>query len=149
VTVAEFQKLLDLRWAEACSALGCSPKDIELTWNIGEHPHFQKPRGYGVTFSCGARKCHLRFADKILDASLDRIDGVVRHEIGHVVDFCSNKATLDQWARSRNVVLASTPERRADDIAHAIWGSPIRYDCNLLVQTTGHGVHPRPEVLGL
>jgi hypothetical protein len=44
--------------------------------------------------------------------------------------------------------LAKTTERRADDIAEAVWGTALKYDHDL-VQNTTTGVTPRPRHLGL
>ena len=70
-----------------------------------------------------------------------RVDGVIRHEIGHAVDALYSRRTIEE----RVGRVASTPELMADDIAEALWG-PIRYDGDH-VQTTGQGVTPRPQHL--
>ena len=143
-----FAKLLSRRWQEAQHAVGV-PGQITLTWELTDnYPHFRTKRGYGVTFHNGEPKCHMAYATKILHDGAQRADGVVRHEIGHVIDLCTDADALDAWALSRGVTLAKTVERRADDIACAIWGEPLRYDKDL-VQTTGKGKHPRPSHLGL
>lgn len=147
-----FNRLVARRWIEMQRALGLLPGDVHLTWNItSDYPHFKKPRGYGVTFNYGEPVCHMSYAPKILRCSPHRADGVVRHELGHVADFCIGKAALDRWAASRGVRLASTPELRADHIAEAVWQEPIRYDKKLEVQTTQqHGtLRRRPAHLGL
>lgn len=152
MTLHSFQQLLTQRWSDTCAALECAPDVIRLTWDIGPYHHFEKPRGYGVTFHHGGPSCHLRFSEKILRASPDRVDGVVRHEIGHVIDLCVvNPAVLNQWAKERGYRLPppEQAERRADAIAEAIWHTPIRYDEDLWVQSTTNGVAPRPEWLGL
>jgi hypothetical protein len=84
----------------------------------------------------------------MIDAPVHRVDGVIRHEIGHVLDLTIPAAHMDRWAFSRGVALPQTPERRADAIAHAVWNSPIAYDRDM-VQTTGRGTCPRPVHLGL
>jgi hypothetical protein len=50
---------------------------------------------------------------------------LLRHEFGHI-------------AAPRG------SEQRADDIAHAVGGSPIRYD-RRQIQTIGSGTYPRPR----
>jgi hypothetical protein len=76
------------------------------------------------------------------------VDGIVRHELGHVVDLCFPEAAVDQWAERHGVQLPKTDERRADAIAELLWKEPIRYDKDL-VQSTREGVTPRPRHLGL
>lgn len=140
--------LYDLRWAETQYALGPLLKGAQLSWEIAPYPHFDTPRGYAVTFLRGDRTCKLRFSDKIFKAPGHRIDGVLRHELGHVVDMSVPAPKLNEWAKRRHVRLPSTIERRADAVAEAIWGSPIYYDSDL-VQSTSTGVCPRPVHLGL
>lgn len=143
-----FAELLSRRWADACYVAQLPPNWVK--WDIGDYPHFRKPRGYGVTFQFKKNgPCHLRFAKKILYAPLDRADGVIRHEIGHVLDVMLPPQELDYWASQRGVLLPKTQERRADAIAYVIWREPIRYDPDLLVQSTTRGVTLRPEHLGL
>lgn len=143
-----FGELLARRWGEAQSALGLPPGAVKLTWDIGPFPHFKSKRGYGVTFHHGGSCCHLRFAKKTLTAPIHRADGLIRHELGHVFDFVCEAPELDAWAETRGVSLPKTQERRADAIAEAIWGVPVRYDKDL-VQSSTKGVAPRPKHLGL
>ena len=92
----------------------------------------------------------LGVAPKFFHASMDRQDALLRHELGHAIDFIIPSRQLDKIARQFNRVLSSTPERRADDIAEMVWGSNICYD-HELVQTlncTGN-IKLRPSKLGL
>lgn len=139
-----FERLIGTRWVEAQNALRPIPG---LTWDIGDYPHFHSERGYGVTF-IHPGWCHMRYAEKILHAPRHRADGIVRHELGHVVDALIPQDQLDAWAKQRGVTLPRTPEMRADAIAQCIWGEPIRYDKDL-VQSTSQGRYPRPKHLGL
>ena len=141
----KFSHLVEGRLREAEASLGGIY--LPTTWDIGEWEHFKTPRGYGVTFVYDDH-CHMRFSDKMKVAPGDRIDGVLRHEIGHVVDHLVPTAELNAWAEERGVTLASTPELRADDIAEAIWGEPMRYD-ELAVQSTRVGKVGRPKYLGV
>ena len=143
----QFQALLSERWAEACEALQFFPPN-GLTWDIGEYPHFKTKRGHGVTFLDGPGRCHVRFAEKLMTSPQHRQDGIIRHELGHVFDMLIPRQGLDAWAAGKGVFLAKTQERRADDIAKALWGTALRYDADL-VQSTKNGVRPRPEHLGL
>jgi len=144
------ERLLEQRWMEAqqrVTPLG----PVKLTWDVGDYAHFDSPRGYAVTFNWGKPHCHLRVAAKLARAPRHRIDGIIQHEIGHVVDLTCPKAKLDAWAVSQGIQLPSTDERRADAIAEAIWGTPIYYTKPLLVQSTDptNAITPRPRHLGL
>jgi len=144
----KFGELLRLRWEETCQALGIDCDAIDITWDMGPYPHFLTKRGYAVAVSQGDGTYHIRFAEKTLECKVHRADGLIRHEIGHIVDFFVDKNELNAWAAERGVQLPSTDERRADAIALAIWGEPIKYDKDL-VQSTRVGVAHRPEHLGL
>jgi len=146
---AAFFALLTQRWEDACRAVRL-PREEFLTWDIGDYPHFHSARGYAVMIPLpGNRKCHLRFAAKILQASVPRQDGLIRHELGHVLDTLIPGEALDHWAAGHaKIFLPKTPERRADSIAEAVWGTKLGYDQDT-VQTTGRGTSPRPAHLGL
>lgn len=139
---ADLLHLIELRRQQAEHALGAP---VPVTFDIGDYAHFHTPRGFGVTFIEG-KACHMRFAQKCLHAPLHRVDAVIRHELGHVLDTQVPVAKLDRWAHARGVTLASTPERRADDVAQAIWGAPLRYD-DATVQSTCVGRVGRPAHL--
>lgn len=146
-----FARLLAQRCRDASASGAPLPAGAtvawELTWN---YPHFHTPRGYGVTLwsKTAPTRCEILFAPKILQAPRGRADGVVRHEFGHVLDLLCPAPQLNSWARQRGVLLATTPELRADDIARVVWGRPLAYDTQLFVQTTGAGIVPRPSHLG-
>jgi hypothetical protein len=149
--VDNFAQLLFLRWEEAQKALGLSPGHIKLTWEISDnYDHFHTTRGYGVTMHQGGKCCHLVFATKILDADKTRQDGIIRHEIGHVLDMCIPARSLNEWALDWDVQLPpqKQAEIRADKIAEAVWGEPIFYDKPHHIQSTCCGVSPRPAYLG-
>lgn len=143
-----FEKLLVRRWLEACAAVQLDPMSVNITWDIGPYPHFDQPRGFAVAVNRADGSYHIRFAKKTLHCQMHRADGLIRHEIGHIIDFLYAPEDLNHWARQRHVHLPPTDERRADAIAYAIWGQPIKYDEDT-VQSTRVGVHPRPEFLGL
>lgn len=135
-------RLIELRRQQAESALGAP---VPVTYDIGDYEHFRTPRGFGVTFIEGT-SCHVRLAQKCLHAPLHRVDAVIRHELGHVLDTQVPVAKLNKWAQTRGVTLAATPERRADDVAQAVWGTPLRYD-DATVQSTCVGRVGRPAHL--
>lgn len=106
-------------------------------------------RGYAMAIPISPTKVHLRFAKKILVASDHRQDGLIRHELGHAVDFLIPSVELDVWASEvGRMLLPKSPERRADAIALILWLDQIRYDKDL-VQSTTTGQYPRPKQLGL
>lgn len=120
----------------------------QLTMQMGGSAHFDSPRGYATTTVFGDGRFHLKVAERFLDADLDVQDAIIRHEIGHIVDFSADKDQLNAWAQGRGAQLPNTPERRADCLAEILWGQRIRYN-EADVQTLGEGVVPRPERLGL
>jgi hypothetical protein len=65
-----------------------------------------------------------------------RIEGIVRHELGHACDHFF----IRQKARAGKV------EARADNLANAIWDTPITYDM-FDVQTSKSTEGPRPAHL--
>lgn len=148
--VVDIPRLMDRRWADVTKALGIRDGEVGLSYEIRDgYPHFKKKRGYAVCFhNPGDRYCHIMLSPKIKKAKIDRADGLIRHELGHAVDFLCDASKLNAWAAHRGVILPVTPERRADAIALAIWKEPIRYDEDL-VQSTKTGVLLRPEHLGL
>lgn len=149
MNVSEFQRLFHRRWLDVCGAFGIDVESIPLFVDFGPYPHFKKKRGYAVAISNGDGTYHIRFAPKTLQAPTHRVDGLIRHELGHLADYLIPKAELDTLCRDwYGVTLPHTDERRADTIALAVWGKPLRYDADL-VQSTRIGVTPRPAHLGL
>jgi hypothetical protein len=143
-------RLVDQRWKDVTRALAIPDGEVGLSYEVRDgYPHFKQKRGYAVCLHTpGSNLCHIWLSPKILKASKYRADGLIRHELGHAVDFLCDAARLNAWAAHRGVILPVTPERRADAIALAIWKEPIRYDDDL-VQSTARGVMLRPEHLGL
>jgi hypothetical protein len=139
--------LIRLRWSQACQAVGLQ---APLRWKVADgYPHFKKKRGYAVCFHHNDGSVSMQFATKTCRAPFHRADALVRHEIGHALDFYLPSPELDRRvAYFYGVQLPQTPERRADALAHLIWGEPLRYDREL-VQSTRFGTYPRPEHLGL
>jgi len=144
-----FPDLINQRWTEAQRRLGLPIGAAQLTWEVtDDYPHFKKKRGFAVCFYRGGSCCHLKFSPKILKAPLHRADAILRHELCHVLDFVIDGPALDSWALHQGIQLPSTPERRADALAMAIWFEPILYDKEL-VQSTRQGQDIRPAHLGL
>jgi hypothetical protein len=143
----DVQSLVLARLREAFDAFGGQFRP-QLTMQMGGSAHFDSPRGYATTTVYGSGRFHLKVAERFLSAELDVQDAIVRHELGHIVDFSSDAQQLDVWARARGVELAPSRELRADGIAEAIWGGRIYYN-ESDVQTLLGGKSPRPERLGL
>jgi hypothetical protein len=105
------------------------------------------------THEAGGNKRHFAFFDygqMVLGVSpdfplqsRDRIEAVMRHELGHALDALYAPRTLS----ARLGPLPATPERRADAIAEAVFGTKIQYDGDD-VQTLRRGRWPRPWRLG-
>jgi len=113
-----FTDLVNRRWFEAQQRIGLRPGALQLTWEItDDYPHFKKARGYAVCFHVDDNTCHLKFSTKMLRASPHRADAIVRHELGHVLDFLVPSTELDRWAWQQGVQLPHTAELvRADSI---------------------------------
>ena len=142
-TPADLQRMFSYRLWQACQR--CVPfLNPQMSMEMGGSDHFNAPRGYATTLVMGGDRFHLRVAEKFLSADLARQDAILRHEIGHIVDFSVPSATLLEWCPG----ISTTPERRADEIAAWLWGNRINYDAED-IQTLRDGVHPRPERLGL
>lgn len=136
------------RWAEACAAVGMHPEDVSFLFGFEDsYPHFKKKRGFAVCLYHKDGTIELLFAPKTRLQPVHRQEGLIRHELGHALDFLYG-AALDPWAKSLGYKLPRTPERRADKIAEVVWGEPIRYDRDL-VQSVLEGKTPRPWHLGL
>jgi len=127
---------------------------LPVTWDIGPYKHFRTARGFGVTFTQHNNPawdtCHVRLSAKLLQAPRARQDGIIQHELGHVIDLTFPPHLLDPWAARRGIRLPPQKhgEIRADAIAHAVWGKPLHYDSDT-VQSTCCGVTSRPAHLGL
>jgi len=143
----EVQRLLSERWLDVQHAAGPLVSDVQLSLELGESEHFHSPRGYATTKVLSPSRFHITFSEKALRCSEDRLDAIIRHELGHVIDFAAERKVAERWARSRGVDLPQTPERRADTIAFAVWRRMIRYDAED-VQSLSEGAWVRPERLG-
>ena len=71
-------------------------------------------------------------APKMVKSANHRIEGVLAHELGHAINFY-----LGNYRHS---------ECAADDMAERIFGKTIFYDRDT-VQSTAHGMSPRPHFL--
>lgn len=142
------QHILDARWRDAVTRTSSFWTPPRIAWGYGDSAHFASARGYATTLVLSPSEFYLKFSTKVDTAPEHRLDALVRHEIGHVIDYSTPAETLNRWAASRGVLLPETRERRADAICLAVWGEPIFYDAED-VQTTLPAAAPRPERLGL
>lgn len=122
---------------------------IHLTASEGYSDHFRSERGIAVTRSEDRANWEIVFSAKARGLPEAKLRAIVRHEIGHVLDFTLDSEALNQWALAFGLSLPATPERRADALATFLWGDVIYYDRADLIQTLESGISPRPEHLGL
>lgn len=101
--------------------------ELELDLVIDYEGSYPKPRDYAKTTG----DC-IYFSPKILKASRERIEGLLRHEFGHVL--LMNIGNYDH------------SEREADVVAERFLGKNIYYD-DEDVQTIAFGTRPRPNHL--
>lgn len=79
------------------------------------------------------------------DLSDDHLIAMMAHEMGHAIDFAYGAKRLES---DLGVKLSTDTERRADQIAEAVFGFAIRYDPKCAyTQSLTKGVYPRPEGL--
>ncbi len=80
-----------------------------------------------------------------LDLSDDHLIAMMAHEMGHAIDFAYGARRLKS---DLGVKLSDDVERRADQIAEAVFGFAIRYDPKCAyTQSLTKGVYPRPKGL--
>lgn len=126
-------------------AFGIGPADMypkERNYAFYMEPHYAPEMG-------GDGKCGLILvAPRMLSATNDRAEAILRHEFGHAIDLQATKQPqLLPFLSVDSACLVRGNERRADAFAHTLWGSPIRYD-RCTVQSLKYGVTPRPTFLG-
>ena len=148
VAEQQLEEILIQRWTEAKETLSGMLEHVNVLWGVGDSILFESQRCFASATFDGSSST-IRFSRRLLPAAVCRVDGVVRHEIGHVVDMNIPWPSLDAWAEQRFAELPHTPERRADAIAKLLWGSPIYYDESTVQTTAVTPVDLRPEHLGL
>jgi predicted SprT family Zn-dependent metalloprotease len=107
---------------------------LQVTLHIGQESEFPKNRDYAYSLYTDNR-ANIVFAPKVLHASRDRQDALIRHEIAHAV---LQSAGLDH------------SERECDAAAERIFGLPIYYDAEDVqtINPKAPGAHrPRPDYL--
>lgn len=98
--------------------------DLPVSLVIDYNGSYPKPRDFAKTNS----QC-IFLSPKILKAPRHRVEGLLRHELGHVL--LMRQGDYDH------------SEQTADDIAELCFGEKILYDQDG-VQSTKVGVYPRP-----
>ncbi|RLB37261.1 MAG: hypothetical protein DRH30_13500 [Deltaproteobacteria bacterium] len=86
----------------------------------------------------------IAFAPKARDLPLSRLRGLMRHELGHALEYRYGVKELQRRLGRR---LPEGVERRADVIAEAVWGQPLRYDDNDVQCVGVKGKKKRPAYL--
>ena len=122
--------------------------NMDVQFMIGWAKDFPNDRDYAYCSKIDHDTCLIVVAPKMNLADDNRSEAVIRHEIGHAVDFLIPKNEVDTKLLERGFTPIHTPERRADQIAELTYEDPIFYD-NETVQSLSGGVRPRPISLGL
>ena len=105
---------------------------------------FRAARAYAFCELRADGSCRIVVAPDFEDLAKQQREALLRHELAHAIEFAAGRsAVIDAYALPPWL----GPERRADAIAEAVWGDPIRYDA-VDVQTLGDGATPRPRRLG-
>ena len=117
---------------------------------IGRPKQFPEARDYAFTEMTEGGSISVVVSPGLLVQDTNRMFGVLMHEMGHCIDFFLGEKMANRFAASLGVELLSTPERRADQIAGAVWGLVIFYD-DEDVQSLDDQANttPRPVRLGL
>lgn len=106
-------------------------------WQAGDHG-----RAFGACTM--GEPVMLILSPRLNDEAVDRIEGIIRHEIGHAVDAKCSRGRLRQVLGVN--ALPESAEVLADKLAFAIWGEPILYD-EEAVQSSRYGLPKRPSWL--
>jgi hypothetical protein len=85
----------------------------------------------------------IAFAPKVTGLPVSHLRGLMRHEFGHALEYRYGVKELER----RFGRLPAEVERRADAIAEAVWGEPIRYDSRDVQCVGVRGKSPRPGYL--
>jgi hypothetical protein len=87
----------------------------------------------------------IAFAAKTEHLPVAYVRGLMAHEFGHAIDHRYGEKLPSMLGEK----LPRGAERRADRIAEIVFGAPIRYGSDLLIQCVNcEGVSPRPRKLG-
>jgi hypothetical protein len=131
MSLEQFVERVNFAIKQAETAIG---RPINIYWDIGPYDHFDKPRGFGVTFIQGKPKsgkrinpklisCQnhtpdgcvylsMRYAHKLVDQPVSRQLAIIYHEIGHAIDTICSEADLQTLMR-RYLAWARTNKKTA------------------------------------
>ncbi len=126
-------------------------RDFRVPLVVGDPDQFPRARNMAYCMyrdGNAGREIDIVAAPKLLRGHDDRIEAIFRHELAHAIEFHVGEHQLREMAAADGHDLPRGAERRADRVAEIIWGDPIYYD-EILVQTLGRGIRPRPRHLGL
>lgn len=121
---------------------------LDVLFMLGNKGTFPNARDYAYCSQLDHDTCLIVVAPKMKKASDDRCEAVIKHEIGHAIDFLLPQNEVDSALLERGLTPIHTPERRADQIAEFTYNEPIYYD-DETVQSLSGGQRPRPSYLGL
>jgi hypothetical protein len=117
---------------------------------IGRPQQFPEARDYAFAEMTEDGSISVVVSPGLLVQDTSRMFGVLMHEMGHCIDFFLGKKMANRFAASLGVELLSTPERRADQIAGAVWEVVIFYDVEDVQSLDDQSsTTPRPARLGL
>jgi len=86
----------------------------------------------------------IAFASKAEALPDSHLRGLMRHEFGHALEYRYGVKALEE---ALGCSLPPEVERRADVIAEAVWGEPIKYDSRSVQCVGVQGERPRPTHL--
>lgn len=124
LTFRQIEKKTQVLCKRAESVLG---HDVKAKVSLDFQGRYPKDRDYAKT-----NGFTIYFSPKILDCEDHRVEGLLRHELGHII--------LMQAG------LLNHSERDADTIAEFCFGLPIYYDSSD-IQSIKEGNYPRPNHL--
>lgn len=122
--------------------------NLRFRLELGDESDFPEARSVAYTEE-SPRGLVIFYRPAALDLlSRDQLLGVLFHELGHVFELTYGEHAARYVLKQCGVRPSALEERRADQLAGAVFGHPIRYDDDL-VQTIGRGAYAvRPRGLG-
>lgn len=121
-------------------AWGLRPERMMFMW--GKNVEFPAARSFAYTMRPG-KMVIVTAAPKLENQGQGRIEGVMRHEMAHALQFVWPREQLDAIILNRGLQPPSGVETHADLLAEALWGDPILYDKET-VQDIERGTTRRP-----
>jgi hypothetical protein len=113
-----------VRWRDILQT--AIPPGAEVVFKVSREAEDRKPRHVGVSLLIDLNLVHVHLSPRLESMTSDKRDGVVLHELGHVI------LMLEGYDEHT--------EHDADRTAERVFGKKIRYDPEDWIQTTGPGV---------